>query len=197
GAVTASIIVSPQTSMLYTVTGSGAGGCLSANPAIITVQVNALPVINISTSSPSICVGEAVTLSASGANTYTWSNFSAAPILTHNPAITTAYTVTGTDANGCMNTAVFTQVVELCTGINENRSEDIFRLFPNPGKGEFFIEITEEALMLIFDCKGQKLACQRLVAGRNYVSLKEFAAGVYLVKVFTNGRADSKMLIKQ
>jgi hypothetical protein len=81
----------------------------------IFVNLNSLPTVAVSPSSANYCTpgGTAVTLTASGASTYTWSpNFGlsatnvAAPTAT--PSSTVTYTVTGTDANGCKNTAMAT-----------------------------------------------------------------------------------------
>jgi gliding motility-associated-like protein len=98
---------SPTITTIYTITGS-ANGCSST--LTDTVKVYPLPLITTSPSSDSICVGTAVNLLASGGTTYTWvpstglsctncSNPVAAPELN------TIYDVTGTDANGCSNTA--------------------------------------------------------------------------------------------
>ena len=88
---------------IYTVTATNAEGC--SNTASVTVTVNPLPSVNISGNS-SFCQGDNVTLTATGANTYAWSNSqSQATITVSNPG---TYTVTGTDANGCSNTATKT-----------------------------------------------------------------------------------------
>ncbi|WP_341901962.1 gliding motility-associated C-terminal domain-containing protein [Fluviicola taffensis] len=67
-----------------------------------TVTVNALPAVNAGTNS-SICIGGSVTLSGSGAQSYTWNN-GATDGVAFNPTVNQTYTVTGTDANGCQNT---------------------------------------------------------------------------------------------
>ena len=72
------------------------------------MTVNPLPSVNISGSS-SFCHGDNVTLTATGASTYAWSNASTDATITVSSAGT--YTVTGTDANGCSNTATKTVAV--------------------------------------------------------------------------------------
>ena len=98
GSATNSINVTQ--SGVYTVTATNAEGCSAT--ANVTVTVNPLPNVNISGNS-NLCQGDNVTLTATGASTYAWSN------ATTNAAITVGsagnYTVTGTDANGCSNTA--------------------------------------------------------------------------------------------
>jgi hypothetical protein len=54
--------------------------------------------------SNAVCAGGSVTLTGTGANTYTW----ASPVIdgvAFVPASTATYTVTGTDANGCSDTS--------------------------------------------------------------------------------------------
>ena len=78
-----------------------AGGCGTVD-ATGTITVNDLPTVDAGTDQ-TVCSGDNVTLSGSGASTYTWDNG-----VTNNTAFTasttTTYTVTGTDANGCINT---------------------------------------------------------------------------------------------
>jgi len=107
----ASVLASPTTTTIYTVTGTGPGGC--TNTATITVNVNALPIVSASATSPTICAGGNTVLTASGANTYTWSpsatlSSSTGTSVTATPATTTTYTVTGLDGNGCSGTGTVT-----------------------------------------------------------------------------------------
>ncbi len=81
------------------------------------LTVNALPVVAASSNADplGVCTGTAVTLTGSGASTYTWApvgltgtNVVVNPTVNPNtPSIpnTITYTVTGTDGNGCVNTA--------------------------------------------------------------------------------------------
>ncbi|MDY6348521.1 MAG: T9SS type A sorting domain-containing protein [Bacteroidales bacterium] len=85
---------------VYTVTVTNAEGCF--NTANVTVTVNPLPNVNI-TGNSSFCQGDNVTLTATGASTYAWSNNSTNASITVSNAGN--YTVTGTDGNGCSNTA--------------------------------------------------------------------------------------------
>ncbi len=98
---------SPTTTTTYTVTGT-TGAC--SGTATATVTVNALPTVLISGTS-SICSGQNTSLTASGASTYVWNTTSTSNPLTVSPTSTTTYTVTGTDANGCVNTATQTVTV--------------------------------------------------------------------------------------
>ncbi|MBL7919194.1 MAG: gliding motility-associated C-terminal domain-containing protein [Bacteroidia bacterium] len=88
-AVTQTIFVNPTVNTSYTVTGSK-GTCTGSNVANVTV--NALPVINLS-SSP-VCAGGNSTITATGATSYSWSNGSNnTPSISVTPLANTNYTV--------------------------------------------------------------------------------------------------------
>ena len=91
----------PSATQTYTVTGTDANGCQNTDQ--VTLTVNPLPVINAG-ADQTICLGTPVTLSGTGGTTYSWSN-GITNGTSFTPALgTSAYTVTGTDANGCQNT---------------------------------------------------------------------------------------------
>ncbi|MBL7911301.1 MAG: gliding motility-associated C-terminal domain-containing protein [Bacteroidia bacterium] len=103
------VIANPLTTTTYTVIGQDLNGCKQST--ISTVVVNSLPVISII--SPSvICAGQSALMNANGATTYTWSNNVFTPSQSVNPVVPTTYSVTGKDANGCVNTeTVFLNVL--------------------------------------------------------------------------------------
>jgi len=79
--------------------------------SIFTFTVNPPPAVSVTSPSGITCAS--TQLSASGANTYTWSPASGLSAttgasVTASPTATTTYTVTGTDNNGCSNTATTT-----------------------------------------------------------------------------------------
>jgi gliding motility-associated-like protein len=98
-ATSSSISVSPTSTTIYTVDGSN-GSCSGTNTA--TVVVNSTPTLAI-INSPNICSGQTATLTASGANTYTWTTLETTSSITVSPTSTTIYTVAGTDVNGCVS----------------------------------------------------------------------------------------------
>lgn len=104
GATSAQITV--NSSGTYSVTGTGSNGCQNTASAAFTV--NPLPTISISASSTSICAGDSVTLTASGAGvggSYAWNDGQTTAAITVTPGATITYSVLATDANGCFNTA--------------------------------------------------------------------------------------------
>ncbi|HXB42101.1 MAG TPA: PKD domain-containing protein, partial [Bacteroidia bacterium] len=96
----------------YTVAGTNANGCINA--ATTTVTVNPLP--NVTVNSGLICLGSTIALNANGAATYAWAppaglSATTGASVNANPIVTTVYTVTGTDANGCISSAPSTVTV--------------------------------------------------------------------------------------
>jgi hypothetical protein len=97
----------------YVVTVTDANSCTAS--ASFTINPSAPPVI-ITTPNASICAGGSTLIGASGASTYVWSpssslSSSTGSSVSANPALTTTYQVTGTDANGCTASASITVTV--------------------------------------------------------------------------------------
>jgi hypothetical protein len=111
----------PIATQTYTVTGTAANGC--TNTAQVTVTVNALPTVSAG-NNQTVCAGTAVTLSGSGATSYTWNNgvTNATPF---TPITTQTYTVTGTAANGCTNTAQVTVTVNALPSVSGGNNQTV------------------------------------------------------------------------
>ena len=63
------------------------------------------------------CEGDSITVTASGASTYSWSNELGSGATVH-PTASGSYTVTGTASNGCTNTATATVTVNARPSVN-------------------------------------------------------------------------------
>lgn len=92
--------------------------CGSSNSSSV-IEFNLCPEVTITASSSNVCVGGAVTLSATtilGSNpyTYSWSPGGPGATITVNPTTTTTYTVTSTDRYGCTATETVTITVDPC-----------------------------------------------------------------------------------
>ncbi len=112
----ATIIVSPTTTTTYTATGTNGNGCVGS--AIITITTIANPTILATTTMNTICAGGTTTITASGANSYSWmpGNLSGTTV-TVSPLSTTTYTVIGTATNGCTNTTTQTITVSAAPNV--------------------------------------------------------------------------------
>ena len=99
---TASNTVNPTITTTYTVTGTDANNCTNTAQAVVTIVLQP----TVTAGGGLLCIGGSTTVTADGANIYTWSNgLSSAASNTVNPTITTTYTVTGTVSLNCANTA--------------------------------------------------------------------------------------------
>ncbi|MGZ3919890.1 MAG: T9SS type B sorting domain-containing protein, partial [Bacteroidia bacterium] len=114
GSTTTSITVSPTSNTSYTVTGMS-GSCSGNTIASVNIGSS----LNVSVNSATICPGGTVTLIASGASTYSWSNGSTTPSITVSPANNTSYTVTGMSGT-CSNSFVSMVTIAAALAINVN-----------------------------------------------------------------------------
>ncbi len=90
GASGSSLVVSPISTINYTVNGSSAG-CVATK--IVSVLVSPSPTLV--ALDQYICVGGTATLSVNGAISYSWSTGAGSQSVLVNPPVTTVYTVTG------------------------------------------------------------------------------------------------------
>jgi gliding motility-associated-like protein len=97
--VTNGVAFTPSATQTYTVTGVDENNC--ENTATVEITVNPLPTVNAGTDQ-AICSGENITLTATGAQTYTWDN-SVTNGVAFTPTATQTYTVTGISNFGCIN----------------------------------------------------------------------------------------------
>jgi gliding motility-associated-like protein len=107
GGIQDGVPFSPNTTGVYTVSYTSPNGCTGTDQ--VTVTVNSLPTIG--GNSPAVCDGQSVTLNGTGGVSYEWSNDVVNGQPFNQPAGTQTYTVTGTDANGCVNTGQVTVTV--------------------------------------------------------------------------------------
>jgi gliding motility-associated-like protein len=97
---------SPTNTTSYIVTGTSALGCVASDTIQVTVN---LPVtVTVQPPSDSVCAGQTIQLTASGAALYTWSPSTGLsnPDIANpraNPTVTTLYQVTGSDNKSCFN----------------------------------------------------------------------------------------------
>lgn len=100
----------------YTVTLTATNGSGNSTASVV-ITVNPTPTVTVTASQQTICQGNNTTLTASGASTYGWlpGPLSGSPVVV-TPAATTTYTLTGTSAAGCPDTAQITIYVNPCPG---------------------------------------------------------------------------------
>jgi gliding motility-associated-like protein len=84
--------------------------------AVTNVSVIAIPPLTVTATNSNICIFQSTTLTASGAVNYTWTpaatlNSSNGTTVIANPLATTVYSITGTDASGCLRTNTLSLIV--------------------------------------------------------------------------------------
>ncbi|MBN8692464.1 MAG: T9SS type A sorting domain-containing protein [Bacteroidetes bacterium] len=199
GPTTSVNIVTPTVTTTYSVSGLNSG-CPS-NMAVFTVTVNNLPTVTATTGNTIICgppFQGTATLTANGASTYTWNTSANGSSIAVSPSVTTTYTVTGTDANGCANTAVVTQSVSTCTGIDGSKSiASQVKIYPNPNNGFISVELPYEAKMEIINVLGQAVYSETIIEGKNEINLSALQNGVYFIKLSSSQGESITRIIKQ
>ena len=109
GGVNDGVPFKPSSTLTYTVTGTDANGCVSSSATMVTVHP--LPTVTASASSNPICAGQSISLTGSGASTYSWTG----GITNNTPFVataTTTYSVVGKDTYGCIGTGSIQVVVK-------------------------------------------------------------------------------------
>lgn len=96
-AITDGSAFTPLVTNTYTVTGTSASGCTATADTTITVVAG--PNITVTAGVTSICEGESVTISATGADSYAWTGLGAGQSQNVTPLVTTTYVVIGTQAS--------------------------------------------------------------------------------------------------
>ncbi|MEH6538381.1 MAG: hypothetical protein V7719_18435, partial [Psychroserpens sp.] len=118
GATTQSITVNPNTTSTYSVEVTE-NTCSSTDQVVVTV--NEIPTVDAGLDE-TIFIGETVTLTATGADSYVWSTGETTQSITVNPILDTSYFVTGT-TNNCESTDSVT-VFLLDDSVNANAGID-------------------------------------------------------------------------
>ncbi len=108
--------------LTYSFTPPVADGC-STITGTFTFTIAGNPTVTVN--SPTVCPGTTATLTANGANTYSWSpatglsTTTGSAVTVNNPIVTTTYTVTGM-TGGCSATAVSTVIINPASTFSVN-----------------------------------------------------------------------------
>ncbi len=119
---TASTTVSPTADTEYYVTVTGVNLCQDIDTVL--VNVHELPDADAGMDEE-ICLGESVTLTATGGTIYSWDTGDNTDAITVNPTLDTEYIVTVEDAFGCQNTDTVEVIVHDLPTANAGLDQDI------------------------------------------------------------------------
>lgn len=195
----AGMVVSPTISTNYSVTGESNGCYANASVAVV---VNTLPLVGISASSQTLCTGVLLTLTASGAQTYNWSNGATGSVISYGNSTPGTYTiqVTGINVNSCSNTASLSIKVLDCvaTEINEELIERLL-LYPNPVDEMLILEGNTEAFNFSFhDLLGRETKVDyEFGPGKILFDCSHLEPGIYFLIIKKELEKSVKKIVKQ
>lgn len=129
--VTDSVAFDATVTTTYVLTGTDSIGCVDTDT--VTMTVNQLPNVNAGADFD-VCEGNDVTLTAQGADTYTWNN-GVTDNVPFEPASTSTYIVTGTDNNGCIKNDTITVTVNLNPVVSAGPDLDLCQGIPHTFSG--------------------------------------------------------------
>jgi hypothetical protein len=201
---TNTISVSPIVNTIYTLIGSNQSGCI--NSTSLQLLVSPLPTVSASSSSSLICVGETVTLTASGAMSYAWSSgslpVSNALIAMPSPTIFTIYNVIGTDANNCANSKTISVNVDACTSIKINNALNVnYKIYPNPTSEKVTLEFLNNEIksISIINLMGEMLYKQALSSEEDkfILDMSRFSNGIYFISIESENTIKIVKIVKE
>ncbi len=196
--------VTPTSVQNYSVTGITSGGCYAT--ALKQIALFQKPLITETHSDSMICAGNQFNAFASGALTYTWfpDNIEGDWNL-FAPLETTTFVVTGSDLNGCENSAQFVVIVDECTSVQEQLKigSHEFSLYPNPTKGILRLvpgDVNVSSVTIrVTDINGKVVRDEQIRFTEQHrshsIDLGQNSAGVYFLQLEVDGNVSTKVRI--
>ncbi len=171
----------------------------SATRTPITVTVNPLPILSGLSTSSLLCTGQTATITAGGASTYTWNPGGAVISIVVSPTTTTNYTLSGTDANGCMNSSIITQSVSTCLGLTPFLVlNSVFSIYPNPVGSVLTVrsEIKNSSVK-IYNTLGKLVYKSDLFESEIKLNVNDLPAGIYFIECGSGNNISVKKFVKE
>jgi hypothetical protein len=187
----------------YAVTGTAGNGCTNTVPVVSSLTVNPNPTINVTASRPYICKGETAILTASVADTYSWSTGATTNTIALSTTLTPGnqtYTVTGTTNAGCSRSKTASVYVFACTGIEEVAGSTGLSAYPNPSNGLLqlkFETIHKNTSLAMYDATGRLVISREVIVAETQLDLSGLAAGLYYLKVKNGDAAETLKIMKE
>jgi hypothetical protein len=151
------------------------------------------PTITASGNNSIFCVGELVTLTASGASSYDWninsiqtpSAYSAGNHTTFIASNDVIYTVAGLAVTGCSASTTIQVSVSACTGINLTEGQETIRVFPNPAKNAITVDapFEEDLTLEIFNQLGQLILRRKNFSNHQSLDISALETAIYFYRI--------------
>jgi hypothetical protein len=145
------------------------------------------PILSVKADAPGYCKGAMVTLTATGAHSYTWNGFPTwGNSFSFSALQSGPFVVVGTNTlTNCSKTVTLNLVVINCTDI-KNYSANDFRVFPNPVSDLLSIKIERSDEVInykIIDQLGKEVASGKLEEETTLMNVSGFPAGLYVIVI--------------
>jgi len=199
GATTSSLLA--DTASTYTVKVTDVNGCIDSVSLAITKNNQSITITGVD-SIPMPGVND--TLTAHNGTNYSWSTGSTTSSVIVAPTVLTTYKVTGTDPNGCHDTATFTVKVGP-NGIAAITDNDKTSLYPNPAERTINMSFemqgaAKAAIIRIYDAYGKEVMNTNVTISNGKVlpiDISSLNQGLYFIKVTTEKNTQVVKFVKQ
>ncbi len=195
GSTTPQIIISPTTSVSFTLTGEFSSGNCPNNSTSYSNTVTIPPSLAAVPDQSIICVGNSVIITINSITSFPYVDvydsismqhilhaYSNTVVLT--PTATTTYVFRERyNSFQCYFDIFLSIKVNACVGVHELKNEKtVFDIFPNPSAGEFEIKGNKEETIFISNELGQLIETKNLIKENNYsVKLSNLQSGIYFI----------------
>lgn len=190
-----SIVVTPTFNTNYSITASN-GTCIKTGYLLIKVEQPYSA--SVSASDIYVCPGQSLTLSGSGAATYTFNPGNiTGPVAVVSPTATTNYTMLALSANLCPDDTSILITVIPCnmTGLSNTRHPLQVNIYPNPAHDNFtLINESGELHLIIFSIEGGKVYEKNIrQSNTETINTQKWARGLYFVSLESSDGQNRKL----
>ena len=157
--------------------------CKSDTISVPVTITQTVPLISVS-SNTTLCLGETVLLTATGALTYSWNGTAGSGSIAVSPTTSAAYTVTGAnDSSVCPTTSQLVSLTVLpCTNLRKNLPINE-RVYPNPMTRIVMVELEDDAELNLYDVSGKLLIRNLVTAGVQNLNTSNLIPGIYFLHI--------------
>ncbi len=187
----------------YTVSVTDAGGCSATQSVTITQPpVLSTALVNIINATVNQADGSIDVNVTGGVQPYTYNWVNSAGVSIGNTQDISGlgkgtYTLSVTDANGCVSLSGYT--IQETTGTKEEELGRHIMLYPNPTTGKVTLEIDlpniGNVMVSAFDVTGRNVLPQSTVGSKHSLDFSALPSGVYMLKIVIGETSLSKRLV--